>query len=199
MEYKKINTLSDSMKHTMQMRNFEVWVEDYGIEDVIMYNYYIDRFKKMQCKYNKEKKITFKIHSYGGSVHGVLSLISTVETLKKQGWIVEMIGMGMVMSAGFDFLMSGSKGHRYCQRYTELMTHDSRNFQYGISTHEDKKRDYKSSEKSMEVFMGLLEKNTKITREQFMKYVDRKEDWFMSSSEALELTIVSITSLVSAP
>lgn len=191
MEYKRGNVLTDTMKHSSQIKNFEIWVEDYDSEDIFTYQYYINRFKKIQAKYNLEKKMTFKIHSYGGSAHGVFSLISTVESLKSEGWTIVTIGLGMSMSAGGMLLMSGSKGHRYVQSLTEVMLHDQNWFEYGYKRVEDARRSAIDAERLLDRLKMLMARYTDIDIEYFEnEYVSKMKDFYMYAEEAVELGVV---------
>jgi ATP-dependent Clp protease protease subunit len=191
MEFTKQNVMIDHMKHASQIKNFEIWIEDYDNDDVFLYNYYINRFVKIQEKSNCEKKIKLNIHSYGGSAHGVFSMISTNEQLKKKGWIIETISFGMSMSAGGMLLMSGSKGHRHAQSLTEIMIHQQNWFDYGYTDVEATRRKLDNSEKMLNKLKNIMKSYTGIDVNYFEEeYVSKRKDWYLSSEEAKTLGVI---------
>ena len=191
MEFKKGNPMIDHMKHASQIKNFEIWITDYDDEDVFLYNYYIDRFIKVQEKSNCEKKIRLNIHSYGGSAHGVFSMISTNEQLKKKGWIIETVSLGMSMSAGGMLLMSGSKGHRYAQSLTEIMIHQQNWFEYGYTDVEETRRKLENSERMLSKLKNIMKSYTNIDIHEFEEeYVSKRKDWYLSSEEAKNIGVI---------
>ena len=187
---KESNRLIVNMKHTSTIENREIWIEEFDDESLFLFNYYIGRLKKIDIKLESKKPIKLIISSYGGNASNCLSMISTVEQLKREGYEIHTVSKAKAMSAGFFLGMCGTKGHRYADKYIEFMLHDARNFQYGTSTHADKKRDYEESKKLTDLLISLVEEHTRITKKQFTKYIDRKQDWYMFSDEALELGII---------
>lgn len=187
MEYKKINTLTDSMRHSQSMRHNKIFVENFEEEDFFIFNYYIDRFLEMDIKRKKKTPININISSYGGNLNNIFGMISRLDRLKDNGYIIKCHCDSKAMSAGLFLLaIGGSKGYRTAGKYAELLLHEQRNFTYGISTHIDKKREYEYSLKTVELLSKLMEENTNTSKEDFMKKIDGKEDWIVYAYESIE-------------
>ena len=197
MEYKKINTLLDSAKHAQSMRNNTIFVENFDEEDFYFFQYYIDRFIKLDKIRKNKTPIKIDISSYGGNLNNIFGMLSILESLKEKGYIIKTHCSSKAMSAGLFLLaIGGSKGYRTAGKYAELLLHEQRNFTYGISTHIDKKREYEYSLKTVDLLSKLMEDNTNTSKEQFMNKIDGKEDWVVYAYESIEQNLGWIDKII---
>ena len=194
MEFKKSNALIDHMKHTQSIKTNTIFVNDFEDEDYSMFQYYINRFIDIDKKLGYKREINIDISSYGGNLNNCLGMINIVNSLQKQGY--KFIGRvdSKAMSAGFFLLIACDK--RVATPHAELMLHDARNFQYGVSTHVDKKRDYENSIVVTNRLADIVAKYTNVPREKFMEYIDRREDWYIFADKSVEENLGFIDELL---
>ena len=69
-----------------------------------------------------DNDIIVYIHSPGGDVSAGLSIIDTLEVIKKKNSIIT-VATGMAASMAAIILAAGTKGKRYCQPHAEVMLH----------------------------------------------------------------------------
>lgn len=184
MEFTKQNIMIDHMKHIHSIETNTIFVENFDNDDLYLFQYYLDRFVGIDKRVGYKRDININISSYGGNLNNVLAMVGILESMKKQGY--RFIGRvdSKAMSAGFFLLIACDK--RIATPHAELMLHDARNFQYGVSTHVDKKRDYENSIIATNRLAEIVEKYTNVSKERFMEYIDRREDWYIFADKSVE-------------
>lgn len=181
-------SVSNMKEHTMSIKEGMIFLEDIVEETVFKFDYYVNRHKNIDNKIGRKRPIKLIINSYGGRVTSALSIISSIEELKSEGYEIESYVRGHAYSAGFLISLACSK--RYGQKYSSYLFHDSRQFRYGTYTSEDDKRSHLSSEKLNQLLKDIVSGYTNISHEEMDYYISRKEDWMMNSQEALKLGVI---------
>lgn len=189
-----INNL-EMIKRSMALRNRTIVIKDIDENMLMEFDYLINKIVDIDNQVEEKlgdkielEPIHIHIDSYGGCLYSTLSIISTIESLKKKGYKIVTYSKGKSMSGGFFILISGSE--RLAQPYSKLMLHDQRNFQYGTSTHDDKRRDYEESQNNLKILKDVVSKYTDIPMDLFDDKINRKDDWYMSPDEALKYGVI---------
>lgn len=186
------NTSTDKQKWFQEFREF-----DYGIDindniillqDDIVIGLTFDFISKVRLlrKINPDlTSITILLNSGGGDVVETLGLIDYIRSLDSEGIKVNIVCRGMAMSAAA-LLLAACTGIRVASKHSKIMVHQLSSFTAG------KLSDIKSNAK----FAEQLENDCNLIMEQCtnkdMKWWQtiQQNDYFMNSSEALELGII---------
>jgi len=137
---------------------------------------------------DKREPIILKIDSPGGCVYSTMSIISTIESLKEQGFEIRTIALGMAMSGAFKVLISGSK--RFCQRNTHLMCHQPSSFEFGYSTYMDKERNVEIIKAIWGRLKDIIVHYTSISYTELDDITEKNKDWFFWPEEAIKYKII---------
>jgi ATP-dependent Clp endopeptidase proteolytic subunit ClpP len=133
--------------------------------------------------------IPIVIDSYGGSVYGLMSMISMIRSSKaKVATIVE----GKAMSAGAALFTFGAKGMRYMSPESRLMIHEVLGFTFGKV--EDVKSDSAHfDELNRSLFAMMAENCGHKDPAYFLKVIHDKKraDWYLGAREAIRHGIAS--------
>lgn len=105
-------------KHNLKQRRIPVWGE---IDEAVAYNLHQELTYMVET--DKTKPITILIHSVGGCVSSLSSMIDDVEFAKNSGVIVNTVACGEAFSAAAILLAFGSVGNRYVRKNTTVMLH----------------------------------------------------------------------------
>ena len=131
--------------------------------------------------------INFYISTYGGNADDMFALYDMMNVTKKK-CAIATIGLGKVMSAGGLLLAAGSKGMRRIGQQCRIMIHSVAAGNMG---------DLHSLQNEMDAIKNLqdeyidaLVENTKMSRKQIKKLLDRKVNVYLSPEEAVEYGIV---------
>lgn len=129
------------------------------------------------------KPIEIYIDSYGGLVYQVFGLVSIME---KSNTPIHTIVTGAAMSCGFIMLISGHKRFAY-EHATPLYHQVSSGVIGKIEDMEQSVEETKRLQNKLEEF--TLRK-TKISKDKLDQIRKEKRDWYMTSQEAKELSVV---------
>lgn len=127
--------------------------------------------------------INLIVNTYGGSIYDGLALMSAIELSKTP---VHITCLGSAMSMGLPIVLSGHK--RFAHRYSTFMYHQLSNAVWDKL--EDVKQEVKEMERLEQLVDDIILKKTKITREQISKTKETRGEWYITSTEALELGII---------
>ena len=72
---------------------------------------------------NEVEPIKFYISTYGGAADEMFAIYDIMNYVKRQGVIIETVGLGKVMSAGTLLLAAGTPGHRRLGKHCRVMIH----------------------------------------------------------------------------
>lgn len=147
-------------------------------EDLIVLNNY---------SYNR---LVIDLYSFGGSLFDAMGMISLFIKLQTEGKVVEIHARGMVASAGTLILLSGSKGHRYIDRYALLMFHELWSFKFfAMETPSSKEAEALIYRKIQDNVNSYIISRSKVTKEELESRIRNKEFW-LTSDEALKYGFV---------
>ena len=100
---------------------------------------------------------------------------------------VETVGIGKVMSAGVPLLASGTKGKRKIGRNCRIMIHNVSGGNYGsIFILENELEEIKWIQ---DRYIECLAKDTKLTKSQIKKMLNRQTDVYLSAEDAIKYGI----------
>lgn len=186
-------------------------LEEMKITDYTRYNtiYFDDEFDRKSCTFfcrqlkklaeqelkkeeSKRQHIKIIISSYGGNVLDFYTCASLMEYYQEKGIIIETHCYGYAMSAGAKLLILGSKGHRYCTRYANILLHQIQTGQWGSMTMQEKLADVKQLERDWNTLKNIIKKHTKLTEEEIEGFTKNNLDVYYSPEEALNKGLVDI-------
>lgn len=127
--------------------------------------------------------IKLYISTYGGSADEMLAIYDVMEHCK-QFCDIETIGLGKVMSAGTLLLAAGTKGKRKLSKHCRVMIH-SVNGGYGGELHSIE-NEMEQIKNLQDMYIQCLSDETKMTKRQIQRLINRKVNVYLSSNEAIE-------------
>ena len=128
------------------------------------------------------------MNSPGGIVYSGLMLISKIESMKKDGYIIEIITGGMSASMSFLIGICGSKGYRKAGKYSTFLCHQPSGG--GIGTNLKIKRLSDELDRLWEISKEIIRKNTTMSDELLSEIYKTDCDYIMNSEQALSLGII---------
>jgi len=137
----------------------------------------------------KRKPIDFYVSTYGGSADDMFSLYDIMRNIKTNNEI-HTIGMGKVMSAGVLILAAGTHGQRKIGKNCRVMIHSVLGANHG-SLH-NMMNEMEAIEQLQEMYIDCLSAETKMSKSQIKKMLDRKVNVYLTAEEAVELGIADI-------
>ena len=128
------------------------------------------------------------MNSPGGTVYSGLMLISKIESMKKDGYIIEIITGGMSASMSFLIGICGTKGYRKAGKYSTFLCHQPSGG--GIGTNLKIKRLSDELDRLWEISKEIIRKNTTMSDELLSEIYKTDCDYIMNSEQALSLGII---------
>lgn len=129
------------------------------------------------------KPIKLYIDSYGGQVYQCLGLLGVMKNAKTP---VHTIVTGCAMSCGFLISISGQKRFGY-PKSTYLYHQVSTGF-HGKA--KDMEEEWIETNRLQKMIEGVTLDNTNISKKKLKEVYDGKQDWFIDSKEAKELSVI---------
>lgn len=169
------------MKYSLALNQRKVFLYSDITEDSIFEClYYLNKLRYLDTIENSKNPIDIVINSDGGNVYDCLSLISYIEDMKKDGYIIRTINMGRAFSAGFLLSIVGSK--RIAYQYSRYMIHDISSISYGKI--EAMRENMKELESLKNIVDSIILKYTKLTDEDLKDIYVKKSDRFFDIFQA---------------
>jgi ATP-dependent Clp endopeptidase proteolytic subunit ClpP len=141
-------------------------------------------------KVNKTKTpITFYLSTYGGSADDMFGMYDIMRQVREETEI-HTIGLGKVMSAGVILLASGTKGKRKIGKNCRVMIHSVIAGNHGPL--HNLINEMEAVEQIQQMYIDCLVAETKLTKKQLKKLLERKVNVYLSAEEAVELGIADI-------
>ena len=183
----------EQVKLSEYRRNRTVYIDDEITTNVATrVEYMLEQIARYDREDGKNpadcEPIILKINSPGGDVYSTMSIISCIESLKREGFTIHTIALGLAMSGAFKIFISGSK--RFCQKNTHLMCHQPSSFEYGFSSYIDKERNTEVIKSIWQKLKDIIVEYTIISYEQLDDITEKNKDWFMWAEEAYTLKAV---------
>jgi ATP-dependent Clp protease protease subunit len=133
--------------------------------------------------------IDFYLSTYGGSADDMFALYDIMR-LVGEDVMIRTVGLGKVMSAGVLLLAAGTKGERRIAKNCRIMIHSVIGGNHG-DLH-NMLNEMEAIEQLQQMFVNCLVAETKMTKSQLKKMLDRKVNVYLSAEEAVELGIADI-------
>jgi len=144
---------------------------------------YLKKLYKINNLEYSPSPVKIYIDSYGGQVYQILGLVSVIEKSKTP---IHTICTGAAMSCGFVLLICGHK--RFAYEHSTPLYHQVSSRASG--TVKDMEESIKQSKNLLKKLEKITIKYTNITKKKLKKVYKRKQDWYLKSSEALELGVI---------
>jgi len=132
--------------------------------------------------------ISVYVNTEGGDVYEMYAIQDTIDFIKKQGIIVQTIGIGQVMSAGLIILACGTKGQRFVGKKTRLMFHQISAGNSGTVDHI--KTEFSEVEYLQNQYIDTIVDLSKKTKTFYKKLLDKKNNHYFTAEEAISWGIV---------
>lgn len=163
-------------------------VTEEKVAEVIHGLLYLDHLYA-NSKPEKRKPIDFYVSTYGGSADDMFSLYDIMRQVKENNEI-HTVGMGKVMSAGVLILAAGTEGKRKIGENCRVMIHSVLGANHG-SLH-NMINEMEAIEQLQDMYINCLAANTKMSKSQIKKMLERKVNVYLTAKEAVELGIADI-------
>ena len=133
---------------------------------------------------NEVEPIKFYISTYGGAADEMFAIYDVMNYVKKQGVIIETVGLGKVMSAGTLLLAAGTPGHRKLGKHCRVMIHAVAGGSMG-ELHSIK-NELEQMNVLQESYIQAMADETEMSKKQIQNLINRKVNVYLSASEAIE-------------
>jgi len=174
----------DLIDYYNRLAKRHIFINDYIDETCVDYAYQIFQwnFEDRNIEINQRKKIKIFLHTDGGDVSAMNTLISAINLSKTP---ITTIAMGKIFSAGAMIFLSAPE--RLLLSTSRVMIHKGSS---GIISDVNKIIDYsKFLEKDNELSKEFILKNTKLTPKKYKEIEDK--DWYLFPSECIDYGIAT--------
>lgn len=127
--------------------------------------------------------ITIYVNTEGGEIYEMYAIQDVIDHIKKQGIIVQTVGLGQVMSAGLILLACGTKGHRFVGKRTRLMFHEVSNSVSGSFDHV--KTEFSETQYLQDQYIDTIVSISKKSKLFYKKLLDKKNNQYFTADEAI--------------
>jgi len=150
---------------------------------------YLSELNKLEKTADDRKPIEFYISTYGGAADDMFALYDIMRQVQLTTEI-HTIGMGKVMSAGVLLLAAGAKGQRKIGKYCRVMIHSAIAGSHGSLP--NLMNEMEALQGLQESYIDALVSETKMTKSQIKKMLERKVNVYLSAEEAVKFGIADI-------
>ncbi len=147
---------------------------------------YLNETNRLKEDDEEKKPIDFYISTYGGNADDMFALYDIMKEVQKETEI-HTIGMGKVMSAGVLLLAGGTPGHRKIGKNCRIMLHSVSSGNHG-DLH-NLVNEVEAIQELQEMYINCLTQETKMTKSQVKKMLERKVNVYLSAEQAVEYGI----------
>ena len=147
---------------------------------------YLNETNRLKEDDKEKKPIDFYISTYGGNADDMFALYDIMKQVQKETEI-HTIGMGKVMSAGVLLLAGGTPGQRKIGRNCRVMLHSVSSGNHG-DLH-NLVNEVEAIQELQEMYINCLTQETKMTKSQVKKMLERKVNVYLSAEQAVEYGI----------
>ena len=159
------------------------------LADLVQGFYYLNEVNLLEEEEAHKKPIEFIISTYGGSADAMMTLYDIMRGIMNDTEI-HTLGVGKVMSAGVLLLAAGTKGKRKISKNCRVMIHSVIGASHG-ELH-NLVNEMEEIQKLQETYSNCLIKETKMTKKQLKKMLERKVNVYLTAERAVELGIADI-------
>ena len=150
---------------------------------------YLNELNWLEKKEEDKRPIEFYLSTYGGSADDMFALYDIMRQVQLTTEI-HTIGMGKVMSAGILLLAAGTKGKRKIGKYCRVMLHSAIAGSHGSLP--NLVNEMEALQDSQESYIEALSCETKMSKNQIKKMLERKVNVYLSAEEAVKFGIADI-------
>ena len=150
---------------------------------------YLNETNRLKEDEEEKKPIDFYISTYGGNADDMFALYDIMKQVQKETEI-HTIGMGKVMSAGVLLLAGGTPGHRKIGKNCRIMLHSVSSGNHG-DLH-NLVNEVEAIQELQEMYINCLTQETKMTKSQLKKMLERKVNVYLSAEQAVEYGIADM-------
>jgi len=150
---------------------------------------YLNETNRLKEDEEEKKPIDFYISTYGGNADDMFALYDIMKQVQKETEI-HTIGMGKVMSAGVLLLAGGTPGHRKVGKNCRIMLHSVSSGNHG-DLH-NLVNEVEAIQELQEMYINCLTQETKMTKSQLKKMLERKVNVYLSAEQAVEYGIADM-------
>ncbi len=150
---------------------------------------YLNETNRLKEDDEEKKPIDFYTSTYGGNADDMFALYDIMKQVQKETEI-HTIGMGKVMSAGVLLLAGGTPGKRKIGRNCRIMLHSVSSGNHG-DLH-NLVNEVEAIQELQEMYINCLTQETKMTKSQLKKMLERKVNVYLSAEQAVEYGIADM-------
>ncbi len=161
-------------------------VTEEKVAEVILGLLYMNEQNKLLPDDEQEREIQFYISTYGGNADDMFALYDMMKQIQ-QTTDISTIGVGKVMSAGVLLLAGGTPGKRKVGRNCRIMLHSVVAGNHG-SLH-NLVNEMEAIQDLQQMYINRLVEETKMTKSQLKKMLERKVNIYLSPEQAVEYGI----------
>jgi len=162
-------------------------VSEEKVAELVQGLLYMDELNRMEEDPEKHKPVEFYLSTYGGSADDMFALYDVMRQVTSE---IHTIGVGKVMSAGVLLLAAGTKGKRKIGKYCRVMIHSAMAGNHGSLP--NLVNEMEALQQLQADYIEALATETKMTKEDIKKMLERKVNVYLSAEEAVELGIADI-------
>ena len=164
-------------------------ISEEKVAEVIHAMLYLNEMNRIETDLDKKRAIDFYLSTYGGSADDMFALYDTMRLIRQDSEI-HTLGLGKVMSAGVLLLAAGTKGKRRIAKNCRIMIHSVAAGNHG-NLH-DLTNELEAISDLQKMYARCLVAETKMTKSQLKKMLERKVNVYLSAEEAVKLGIADI-------
>ena len=156
------------------------------VAEVVLALLYMNEQNKLISDEEQKQDIQFYLSTYGGNADDMFALYDMMKQIQ-QTTDISTIGVGKVMSAGVLLLAGGTPGKRKVGRNCRIMLHSVVAGNHG-SLH-NLVNEMEAIQDLQQMYINRLVEETKMTKSQLKKMLERKVNIYLSPEQAVEYGI----------
>ena len=156
------------------------------VAEVVLALLYMNEQNKLISDEEQKQDIQFYLSTYGGNADDMFALFDMMKQIQ-QTTDISTIGVGKVMSAGVLLLAGGTPGKRKVGRNCRIMLHSVVAGNHG-SLH-NLVNEMEAIQDLQQMYINRLVEETKMTKSQLKKMLERKVNIYLSPEQAVEYGI----------
>lgn len=154
-------------------------IEDEHINKIIKGIYLLDA-------QDDKKPIELYVSSFGGDIYEMFALYDVLNTTTCP---IHTVAIGKCMSAAPLIVAAGKKGFRYTMPNTQWMIHQP-SIDLGFDRQDHIKMDLHHCESLKSNWTDLLQKHSKLSKQEWLRFMNKSGDQYFSADEAIEKGLV---------
>ena len=132
--------------------------------------------------------INIYLCTYGGIVHDMLAIYDELKKLQKE-YVVNIYGVGKIMSAGTIIMLAVDYEHRFAYPNTTFMYHTLSDWSCGKI--KDIEENVEESKRLHKLMWQIYKENTSIPEDKLDEIYRCKKDWYITAEQAKKYKIIN--------